>query len=84
MRRPTAAVVGMIVGTVLLVGAKLGTRPPADLGAAVTGPPCEPDAGGLPEGADASASATAGRTSRDRPHSGTVGRRPDQRHDEPD
>jgi len=29
-------------------------------------------------------SATAGRTSRDRPHSGTVGRRPDQRHDEPD
>ena len=36
MRRPAAAVVGVFLGSVLLIGAKIGTRAPMDLGAAVS------------------------------------------------
>jgi len=39
MRRAAAAVLGTIFGTTLLVGAKVGTRPPADLDQVVAAPP---------------------------------------------
>lgn len=42
MRRPAAAVVGVFLGSVLLIGAKVGTRAPMDLGAAVGEAPGEP------------------------------------------
>jgi uncharacterized protein with FMN-binding domain len=41
MRRPAAAVVGLFLGAVLLIGAKVGTRAPMDLGA-VSDTPDEP------------------------------------------
>jgi uncharacterized protein with FMN-binding domain len=71
MRRPAAAVVGVFLGTVLLVGAKLGTRPPLDLGAAVSstpdepvpGTPGEPSASDSPRTADPSGSPTTRRSS---------------------
>jgi uncharacterized protein with FMN-binding domain len=48
MRRPAAATVGLFLGAVLLVGAKLGTRAPLDLGAAVSTTPDESSPGGAP------------------------------------
>lgn len=42
MRRPAAAVVGVFLGSVLLIGAKVGTRTPMDLGAAVSETPEAP------------------------------------------
>jgi uncharacterized protein with FMN-binding domain len=42
MRRPAAAVVGVFLGSVLLIGAKVGTRAPMDLGAVVSETPDAP------------------------------------------
>jgi uncharacterized protein with FMN-binding domain len=41
MRRPTAAATGMLIGGVLLVGARLATRTPTDLDTVTAGPPGE-------------------------------------------
>lgn len=47
MRRPAAAVVGVFLGGMLLIGAKLGTRVPTDLGTAVTNASDGPAVGDL-------------------------------------
>jgi uncharacterized protein with FMN-binding domain len=56
VRRATAAVVGTIAGTVLLVGAKLGTRPP-DTGV-LAGEPADLAAGGSAAGPNPSTAPT--------------------------
>lgn len=39
MRRPAAATTGLLVGAVLLIGARLAARTPVDLGTVTTSPP---------------------------------------------
>jgi uncharacterized protein with FMN-binding domain len=54
MRRAAAAVLGTIFGTTLLVGAKIGTRPPGDLDQVVAAPPADSTPGTpAPSGAPA-------------------------------
>jgi uncharacterized protein with FMN-binding domain len=53
VRRAILALVGATAGTTLMIGAKLGTRPPVDPGALTAGTPADQAAGGDAAGAAA-------------------------------
>jgi len=75
MRRPAAAVVGVFLGSVLLIGAKVGTRAPMDLGAAVSETaepaPDAPSASPSPDRSGEPSRSPGARRSSSRPTSGS-------------